>query len=80
VQKSVFLAAQKAREAIDNGVGAPEGQHLLLDAVRFDGQGQLPSDALGEKASRLPRHSRSCAIFTIRCVTFATSSSPAFSA
>ncbi|MBT1517282.1 hypothetical protein KIP88_43955 [Bradyrhizobium sp. SRL28] len=35
MQKSVFLATQKAREAIDNGVGAAEGQQLLLDAVRF---------------------------------------------
>jgi hypothetical protein len=35
VQKSAFLAIQKAREAIDNGVGAAEGQQLLLDAVRI---------------------------------------------
>jgi hypothetical protein len=34
VQKSVFLAVQKARQAIDNGVGAAEGQQLLLDALR----------------------------------------------
>ena len=35
LQKSVFLAVQKARQAIDNGVGAAEGQQLLLDAVRI---------------------------------------------
>ena len=35
IQKRVFLAIQKAREAIDAGVGAAEGQRLLLDAVRM---------------------------------------------
>ena len=35
VQKSVFMAIQKTRDAINNGVGAAEGQQLLLDAVRI---------------------------------------------
>lgn len=35
VRRSVFLAIQKARDAIDNGVGAAEGQQLLRDATRI---------------------------------------------
>lgn len=38
VQKSVFLAIQRAREAIDSGVGAAEGQQLLLNALRMSEQ------------------------------------------
>ena len=35
VQERTFLAIQKAKEAIDNGAGAAEGEELLLDAVRI---------------------------------------------
>ena len=34
VQNSVLLAIQKARDAINNGEGAAQGQQLLMDAVR----------------------------------------------
>lgn len=38
VQKSVLLAIQRAREAIDSGAGAVEGQQLILNALRMSEQ------------------------------------------